>query len=144
MYFWHQKELTKGLFTCTTHNCPDSLRGANVRENTAFYPGGSAFRKCIPFVKDLELFTGRNKVVAKVMFLHVSVILFTGGVSGQGPPRTRQTPPHQADTPPPPAGTRQTPPPPDQADKWTSEFENRLIHTPINLSTIFILFVKHL
>ena len=64
--------------------------------------------------------TGRNEVVAKVMFLHVCVILFTGGreVLGRSP-RTRQTPPpDQADTPP---GTRQTPPrpgrhPPDQAN----------------------------
>ena len=61
------------------------------------------------------------------MFLHVCVILFTGGVSGQGDP------PDQADTPlrqgRPPPRTRQTPPgpgrhpfrtqadtPPDQAD----------------------------
>ena len=50
--------------------------------------------------------TGRNEVVAKVMFLHVSVILFTGGVSRQGEP--------------PPAGGRTPPgpgrPPLDQAD----------------------------
>ena len=69
--------------------------------------------------------TGRNEVVAKVMFLHVCVILFTGGLRA-GPPETRQTPPpDQADTPPrtrqTPPGTRQTPPgpsrhPPDQAD----------------------------
>ena len=68
---------------------------------------------------------GRNEVVAKVMFLHVSVILFTGGVSRQGePPAPRQgePPPDQGDPPgpgrPPPAGrtprTRQTPP--NQAD----------------------------
>ena len=39
------------------------------------------------------IFTGRNEVVAKVMFLHVSVILLTrGGVSGE-PPRPRRTPP---------------------------------------------------
>ena len=42
----------------------------------------------------LFIFTGRNEVVAKVMFLHVCVILFTGGVSGQGePPRSRHPPP---------------------------------------------------
>ena len=61
-----------------------------------------------------QFITGRNEVVAKVMFLHVSVILSTGGVSrekppGQGDPKTRQTPPG-----------RETPPdqgdPPDQAD----------------------------
>ena len=77
--------------------------------------------------------TGRNEVVAKVMFLHVCVILFTGGGSpgresppGQGeypldqgePPRTRENQPRPGRTP----RTRQTPPrpgrhpPPDQAD----------------------------
>ena len=75
------------------------------------------------------IITGRNEVVVKVMFLHVCVILFTGGISGQGeplqagrippgpgtppgtspprsrPPRTRHPPgpgtPTGADTPPP-------------------------------------------
>ena len=55
--------------------------------------------------------TGRNEVVAKVMFLQVSVILSTGGVSGEPPgpgrpPRTKQNPPGPRRTPP----TRQTPP----------------------------------
>ena len=52
-----------------------------------------------------SLITGRNKVAAKVMFLHVSVILFTGGVSGQAPPQQgdppgpgRPTPLDKADT----------------------------------------------
>ena len=56
------------------------------------------------------LFTGCNEVVAKVMFLHVCVILFTGGFSGQ-------TPRDQADTPRParhPPGPGR--PPWDQAD----------------------------
>ena len=49
--------------------------------------------------------TGRNEVVTKAMFLHVSVILFTGGVSRQGePPWTGRTPPDQADHPPPRVG----------------------------------------
>ena len=52
------------------------------------------------------IITGRNEVVAKVMFLHVSVILFTGGVSGE-PPQTRENPlPDQGDT---PLGPRRTP-----------------------------------
>ena len=63
------------------------------------------------------IFTGRNEVVAKVIFLHVSVIHSVHREGGGLPqcmlgylPRTRQTPPQ----------TRQTPlgpgrPPPDQA-----------------------------
>ena len=69
-----------------------------------FYYGGIKPRRCSIII------TGRNEVVAKVMFLHVSVILSTGGVSGQAPPpRTRQTPRR---TRPPPQGE----PPRDQAD----------------------------
>ena len=49
--------------------------------------------------------TGRNEVVAKVMFLLVSVILFTGGGSSSAhariPPPGKQTPP-QRQAPPPP------------------------------------------
>ena len=33
-----------------------------------------------PFGKKCTLITGRNEVVAKVIFLHLFVILFTGGV----------------------------------------------------------------
>ena len=54
--------------------------------------------------------TGRNEVVAKVMFLHVSVILFTGGVLGSPPDRENPQGPGRH-----PHQTRQTPPP-DQAD----------------------------
>ena len=44
-----------------------------------------------------HLVTGRNEVVAKVMFFHVSVILFTGGgVSGKPPPGQGE-PPHPRD-----------------------------------------------
>ena len=57
--------------------------------------------------------TGRNEVVAKVMFLQVCVWPQGGRVSasvhaGMPDPPTRQTPPDQADTPPPPR-TKQTP-----------------------------------
>ena len=65
--------------------------------------------------------TGRNEVVAKVIFLHLFVILFTGGVclsacwdttpQDQTPPDQADTPSDQADTPPDQADT-----PPDQAD----------------------------
>ena len=58
----------------------------------------------------LYIITGRNEVVAKVMFLHVSVILLTGG-------GLRGTPPDQTD----PPGPRKTPrtkenPPWDQGE----------------------------
>ena len=67
-----------------------------------------------------QVFTGRNEVVAKVMFLHVSVILSTGGVSRQGepprdrePPRTKGEPPWTRENPPGPGRpppTRENPP----------------------------------
>ena len=51
------------------------------------------------------------------MFLHVSVILLTGGVSGEPPRDQGETPPGTKENPPP--GPRRTPPwarhPPDQA-----------------------------
>ena len=47
-----------------------------------------------------NIFTGRNEVVAKVMFLQVSVILSMGG-SPENPPWTRQTNP---------PGTKEKPP----------------------------------
>ena len=73
------------------------------------------------------------------MFLHVCVILFTGGVSRQGeppgqreppwqgePPLAGRTPPDQADTPPP--RTRRTPPL-NQADPPTQEADSRIRFT---------------
>ena len=43
-----------------------------------------------------QIITGRNEVVAKVIFLHLSVILFTGGGSASvhaGIPTPQETPP---------------------------------------------------
>ena len=57
------------------------------------------------YLNELCIITGRNEVVAKVMFLHVSVILLTGGVFGEPPqdqgepPQTRQTPRDQGEPP---------------------------------------------
>ena len=59
--------------------------------------------------KPLSFITGRNEVVAKVIFLHLSVILFTGGGClphppwGADTPRSRHTPPPRADNPLPPS-----------------------------------------
>ena len=60
------------------------------------------------------IITGRNEVLAKVMFLHLSVILLTGGeYLTRNPPRTREVPPRDQTHPP---QTRQEPPPPGTAD----------------------------
>ena len=65
--------------------------------------GVPTLTKCCHIPKTI-LFTGRNEVVAKVIFLHLSVILFTGGegglpqcMLGYHPPRSR--PPLGADPP---------------------------------------------
>ena len=61
--------------------------------------------------RSLFVITARNKV-AKVLFLHLSVILFAGGVPGQVPP------------------PRPTPPPWDQVHPpWTSYIPD-LVHHP--------------
>ena len=97
-----------------------------------------------------NIFTGRNEVVAKVIFLHLFVILFTGGVSvsvhtgiphppgsrhplEQTPPRSRHSPPEQT---PPRADTsrEQTPPgadtpPPEQTHTSPTHPWSR--HTPL-------------
>ena len=57
------------------------------------------------------LITGRNEVVAKDIFLHLSVILFTGGVCLSACLDT----PSRADTPP---GSRHPPPPLPRADTF--------------------------
>ena len=91
--------------------------------------------------------TGRNEVLAKVIFLHLCVILFTGGVPDQArPPGTRQVHPQGTRQVHPP-GTRQvhppdqagTPPdqvhPPDQAGtpprkQQTPEYGQRQVDSP--------------
>ena len=86
-----------------------------------------------------NIFTGRNEVVAKVIFLHLSVILFTWGMSASvhaGIPHTHtweQTPPqsgHPREQPPPRAATppEQTPPGADLPLEQTPPPPNR--HPP--------------
>ena len=53
---------------------------------------GSVFSWCF--------ITGRNEVVAKVMFLHVCVILFTGGSASASDPPPGRRPPHRKEAPP--------------------------------------------
>ena len=99
------------------------------------------------------IITGRNEVVAKVIFLHLFVILFTagGGVSASmhagiptppdqtPPPRTRQTtPPDQTPPPPhpPPPRTRQTTPPPG------SRLQHTVYEWPVRILLECILVVR--
>ena len=80
--------------------------------------------------------TGRNEVVAKVIFLHLSVILFTGGClpqcmlgyPEQTPPGARHTP--QADTHIPGADTPQ-----DQTHPLEQTAPRDSVHPP-GLSTL--------
>ena len=71
------------------------------------------------------VFTGRNEVVTKVIFLHLSVILFTGGVSASVhaviplTPRSRHPP--RADVPQSRHPLEQTPPRADTPPKQTLE-----------------------
>ena len=64
-----------------------------------------------------EIVTGRNKVLAKVIFLHLSVILFTGGglarrtPPGMESPPLDQTPPNMETPGPDPPHHGETPPP---------------------------------
>ena len=92
------------------------------------------------------LFTGRNEVVAKVMFLHVCVILFTGGVSGQTPLGPGRHPPGPGRHPPGPG--RENPPrpgrPPPGPGRQPPSVEGRLQHTvnerPVRILLECILF----
>ena len=107
--------------------------------------GGSQFRS-------FEIITGRNEVVAKVIFLHLSVILFTGGclpqcMLGCHPPQSRPSlgaDPPRADTP-----LEQTTPksrhPPEQTPLWSryppsrhpqTKYTPGTKYTPPGLSTL--------
>ena len=107
------------------------LRSNLIRQKSGFYTNGMVTPCPLATIQPLMLIpsrhfcieftqfiTGRNEVVAKVIFLHLSVIhsVHGGGdlpqcMLGYHPPRPGRPPPDQADT---PSGTRQAPW--DQAD----------------------------
>ena len=105
---------------------PPRRQTATVADGT--YPTG--MHSCYWFY----LITGRNKVVAKVMFLFVSVILSTGGGClpqcmhpwEQTPPQ-EQTPPG-ADTP-----SEQTPPPPGSRHPPESRLQHTVNERPVRI-----------
>ena len=91
------------------------------------------------------IFTGRNEVLAKVIFLHLFVILFTGeGVwppdqktpPGPDPPETR--PPPRPDPPGPDPPRDQTPLGPDPPGDQTPSRSSRLWNT-VNVRPVHIL-----
>ena len=76
-------------------------------------------KRAVRILLECCLVTGCKEVVAKVMFLLVSVILSTGGVSGRENPPSRETP-LAGRTPPagrPPLAGR----PPPQGDPWQGD-----------------------
>ena len=82
-----------------------SLSGGVSVQGVCRVPPPYGKERAVRILLECIIITGRNEVVAKVIFLHLSVILFTGGVSAsvhaEIPP-----PPSGADTP----GTRHPPP----------------------------------
>ena len=97
--------------------------------------GDTGNKRAVGILLECILVTGCNEVVAKVIFLHLSVILFTGGClpqcmlgyhtfPGQTPPRGRHSP--RADTP----GSRppQEQTPLEQTPPWSRPPWTR--HTP--------------
>ena len=85
----------------------------------------------------VPVFTGRNEVVAKVMFLHVSVILLTGGVLQRTPPRD------QAENPPPPRQGK-TPPPGNRLQHTVNERPVRILLECILVFTIGSITINNL
>ena len=76
------------------------------------------------------------------MFLHVCVILFTGGVSGQPPPGPGRHPPQAVRGPPDqadPPGTRQTPPPDKENPPHQADPPRRRLQHPVNERPVRIL-----
>ena len=94
---------------------------------------------------NLSIFTSRNEVVAKVMFLQASVIMFTGGVSASVHVGIPHSPlgadtPQGADTLPPkkqiPPQSRQPPKkqtPPQKADPPRSRLRHTVNEQPVRI-----------
>ena len=123
MWFFAQLLFSFTLTLIETKSLP--FRYTTAALKTALAVADSGFRREQQVRQ--RIITGRNEVVAKVMFLHVSVILLTGGVSRE-PPQTRQTPPPWTKEKHPPR-TKENPPGPDRpppgpgrpTHPWTKE-----------------------
>ena len=96
-----------------------------------------------------DIFTGQNEVLPKVMFLHLCVILFTGGVPDQAPSPDQggtppdqagtpqdQTPPDQGGTPPRPG---RNPPGPGKVPPWDQTPQNSRLWNTVNIRPVRIL-----
>ena len=93
----------------------------------------------MPQSSETPIFTGRNEVVAKVMFLLVSVIVFTGGVSTSVHAGIPARTPHTASP-----GKHASPPPEEQTPaygQWaagTHPTGMRSCYTVVSLSASFL------
>ena len=101
-------------------------------------------------VESTRLVTSRNEVVAKVIFLHLSVILFTGGACLRQPPFRKQTPPGsrqppQEQTPPPPRSDTppSRPPPGSRLQHTVNEWPVRILLECIPVFQCNQIFHKH-
>ena len=79
-------------FECGLHTCVFYI---------VFDLGKNSLQFClhIRVHSQLLFITGRNEVLAKAIFLHLSVILFTGGVSGKENPPGHGEPPRHGEPP---------------------------------------------
>ena len=78
-------------------------------------------RKVQKILPNVTVITGRNEVLAKVIFLHLSVILFTGGEGFSLPDPPDGEPPLDGGTPPPhgePPPQMEEPPPDGEPPGW--------------------------
>ena len=93
-----------------------SVRGGFCPGSLCRVPPLYGKERAVRILLECIIITGRNEVVAKVIFLHLSVILFTGGVSASvhaeiPPPPPEQTPSGTRHPPGPDTPPEQTPPP---------------------------------
>ena len=92
-------------------------------------PRGVVKKRVVHTLLECFLVTGRNEVVAKVIFLHLFVILFKGGTVVVSHKALRQTPPPRTRHPPPPEQAHHPPGPDTPPAPNTTPPGSRLRHT---------------
>ena len=111
-HLWFFRRPLPSFLTQDHTSCRHGFQNTETSHEVIFRNASSAGTlTCVGSMIEISiLVTGRNEVVAKVIFLHLFVILFTGGLVSHKAPRQTPHPPDQAHHPP-----RTRHPPPDQA-----------------------------